>query len=77
MPPGALRLTEAAVRLQSMKAGLVAAIDAFEAARDDVDRLSSMSFAAAMNVLKVASSELAPDIVQRALLVTGIAGYRS
>lgn len=77
VPPGALRLTEATVKLQSMKAGLVAAIAAYDAARADVDKLSSMTFAVAMNTLKVASSELAPEIVQKALLVTGIAGYRA
>lgn len=77
MPPGALRLTEATVKLQTMKAGLVAAIAAYEAARDDAEKLSAMGFSAAMNALKIASSELAPEIVQKALLVTGIAGYRA
>jgi acyl-CoA dehydrogenase len=77
MPPGALRLTEATVKLQTMKAGLVAAIAAYEAARHDAEKLSAMGFSAAMNALKIASSELAPEIVQKALLVTGIAGYRA
>jgi acyl-CoA dehydrogenase len=77
VPPGALRLAETAVTLQAMKAGLVAAVGAFTAAEAHPDHLSSMGFAAAMNALKVASAEMAPAIVQHALLVTGIAGYRA
>src|SRR5690606_25508778 len=48
-PPGALRLAEASTLLQLVKANIVAAIDQFEAARLDENKLSSMAFAVAMN----------------------------
>jgi acyl-CoA dehydrogenase len=77
IPPGALRLSEATVKLQSMKSGLQAAIAAYDAAHADPDKLSSMSFLVSMTTLKIASADLAPEIVQKALLVTGLNGYRN
>jgi len=43
---------------------------------DDVDATSSLSFAISMNSLKVSASGLLIDIVGRALVIVGIAGYR-
>jgi acyl-CoA dehydrogenase len=77
VPPGALRLSEATVKLQSMKSGLQAAIAAYDAAIVDADKLSAINFLVSMTTLKIASSELAPEIVQKALLVTGLNGYRN
>jgi acyl-CoA dehydrogenase len=48
----------------------------YQDARDDVDQLTSMSFAIAMNSLKVSASTMVVDIVQRALTICGMAGYR-
>lgn len=76
-PPGALRLAEAAAKLQEMKGGIVAAIHRFDAARADEDVLSSMGFAAEINALKIASSEKAAEIVRLAMLITGILGYKN
>ena len=76
-PPGALRLSEAAAKLQEMKGHLVAAIHRFEAAEGDDDDLSSIGFAAEINALKVASSEKAAEVVRLAMLITGILGYKN
>lgn len=76
-PPGALRLSEAAAKLQEMKGHLVAAIDRFEAARADGDELASIGFAAEINALKVAASEKAAEVVRIAMLITGIMGYKN
>ena len=43
---------------------------------DDLETLSGMGFAIAMNSLKVSSSTLVVDIVGRALTICGISGYR-
>ena len=76
-PPGALRLSEAAAKLQEMKGHLVAAIRRFEAAQEDDDDLSSIGFAAEINALKVAASEKAAEVVRLAMLITGILGYKN
>lgn len=76
-PPGALRLSEAVTMLQGMKSNILARIERYEAAQADRDDLTSMSFAVEMNNLKVATSELAAAVVNRALLITGISGYKN
>jgi acyl-CoA dehydrogenase len=48
----------------------------FEEVAEDPEALSGMGFAIAMNGLKVSSSTLVVDIVGRALMVCGMAGYR-
>lgn len=75
--PGLLRLTEASAMLGEMKAGIVASIERYEQAADREDELSSMGFAVEMNNLKVTSSRLAAAIVQHALMITGIHGYKN
>jgi acyl-CoA dehydrogenase len=77
MPPGALRLAEAAALLQEMKGHLTAAIHRFEAAQGDDDALSSIGFAAEINALKVAASDKAGAVVRLAMLVNGILGYKN
>ena len=77
VPPGALRVAEAAAKLQEMKGHLTASIHRFDAARADEDTLSSIGFAAEINALKVASSEKAAEVVRLAMLVTGILGYKN
>lgn len=77
VPPGALRLAEAAAKLQEMKGHLMAAIRCFDEARGDDDALSSIGFAAEINALKVASSEKAGEVVRLAMLITGILGYKN
>jgi acyl-CoA dehydrogenase len=52
------------------------AIRRFEEAGDDVDALASMGSAIAFNALKVGTSTLVLDVIQRAMAVCGMAGYR-
>ncbi len=77
LPPGALRLAEAAALLQEMKGHLTAAINRFDSAKGDDDALSSIGFAAEINALKVAASEKAGAVVRLAMLVNGILGYKN
>lgn len=77
VPPGALRLSEAATKLQEMKGLLLASMHRFEAAQRDEDDLSSMGFTAEINSLKIAASQKAAEVVQLAMLITGILGYKN
>jgi acyl-CoA dehydrogenase len=75
--PGALRLAELANGLQSMKSGIQAGIRRYESARADDQKLSAMSFAIDMNNLKIGASQKLVEIVQSALMVCGIMGYKN
>jgi hypothetical protein len=77
MPPGAVRLAEVVGVLQTMRAGVAGATNAFDAIFDDRDALSSMGFVLRMNGLKVQSATLAVQIVSQALSICGIAGYKT
>ena len=77
MPPGALRLAELGTVVQGFRANVNEAVAAFEAAQGDPDALSSMGLALRWNNLKVQSSQLVLQIVQQALLICGIAGYKN
>ena len=76
-PPGALRLAEAANLLQLVKSNTIAGLREYEAAKADPERLSSMGFAVAMNNVKIASSETILTIVNQAMLICGIMGYKN
>ncbi|QRM53734.1 acyl-CoA dehydrogenase family protein [Sinorhizobium sp. BG8] len=76
-PPGALRLAEASNLLQMLKSNVVAGLKEFEAAKAEPDRLSSMGFAVSMNNLKVGSSEMILTIINHAMLICGILGYKN
>ena len=76
MPPGAHRLAELMVVHQQMTDLMRSAAARYEATYDDVDAQTSISFAISMNSLKVSASTLLIDIVGRALVIVGIAGYR-
>ncbi len=76
-PPGALRLAEASNLLQLVKSNVIAGLREYEAAKSDPDRLSSMSFAVAMNNVKIGSSETILTIVNHAMLICGILGYKN
>ncbi|PTM97244.1 acyl-CoA dehydrogenase family protein [Mycoplana dimorpha] len=76
-PPGALRLAEASNLLQLLRSNVVAGLKEFGAAKTEPDRLSSMGFAVAMNNLKVGSSETILTIINHAMLICGIMGYKN
>jgi acyl-CoA dehydrogenase len=75
--PGNARLAEAASLLQSMRANVVATLRRYEAAAGSPDELLSMPFAVAMNNLKVGSSQMAVQVINQAMLICGLSGYRN
>lgn len=75
-PPGAMRLADLMAIQQQFSDSVTSAAARFDANADDRELLSSVSFAIGMNSLKVSSSTVVIDIVNRALLIVGIAGYR-
>jgi len=76
-PPAALRLAELMnVRLQ-FEALVRHMARRYEEISADLDALDQMSFAVAMNSLKVAASTLVVDVVGRAMQICGMAGYRA
>lgn len=77
VPPGALRLAEAANELQAMKGTILAALRRYEAAQGDADELGSIGFAVMLNNVKTTISDKAVDIVQRALGIVGLSGYKN
>ena len=54
-----------------------AAVARHEAALGSEDRLSALSFAVAMNNLKTGSSQMAVQVINHALLICGLSGYRN
>ena len=76
-PPGALRLAEVSTQLQMVKSNVVAGLKAYEDAKADPDKLSSMGFAVAMNNVKICSSEMILSIINHAMLICGILGYKN
>jgi acyl-CoA dehydrogenase len=60
-----------------MKATIKAGITRYEAALKSETEGSSIGFAVAMNNLKVSASTMAAEIIQMALLITGISGYKN
>jgi acyl-CoA dehydrogenase len=75
-PPSALRLAELIAQLQRMEELVRGSARRYDQQSEDIDALSSMGFAIAMNSLKVSASTLVVDIVNRAMLILGMAGYR-
>ena len=75
-PPSALRLAELVAELQRMEELVRGAARYYDETYRDVDGLERMGFAIAMNSLKVSSSTLVVDIVNRAMTICGMAGYR-
>ena len=77
VPPSALRLAEAASALQAMKGTVLEGLRRFEGAQGKPDELSAIGFAVMLNNVKVTASGMAVDIVQRALSIVGLAGYKN
>jgi acyl-CoA dehydrogenase len=75
-PPSALRLAELIGQLQRMEELVRGTARRYDEMCDDLEALESMGFAITMNSLKVSSSTLVVDIVNRAMTICGMAGYR-
>jgi acyl-CoA dehydrogenase len=78
-PTSALRLAEVDSVLQGMRSNIEVEAAEYQRrlAMKDPEAFKAFSFAIRINNLKLASSQLVVDIVSRALLICGIAGYRN
>ena len=78
-PPSALRLAEVDTTLFSMRGGTHQAIAEYQSLLDDGqdDAFSTFGFATRISNLKLTSSTLILDIVSKAMIICGIAGYRN
>lgn len=80
LPPTAMRLAEVDTVLFSMRSGVQQTIAEYQRmleADEPGAFASNFGFAIRVNNLKVTSSQLVVDIVSRAMLICGIAGYRN
>jgi acyl-CoA dehydrogenase len=80
VPPTAIRLAQVSARLHAMRGLLQSASAEYSGLlklRDTRETLATIGFALKMNNLKVATSEMVAEIVQKALRVCGILGYRN
>jgi acyl-CoA dehydrogenase len=79
MPISATRLAEADLVLNTMKSTLQATLADYQRAHDsgDPEALASYAVSIRINNLKLTASQLVIDIVMRAMLICGIAGYRN
>jgi len=80
VPPTALRLAEASSMLQNMRTNVhdvASECEELMKSNQGTEALSSIAFALKMNNLKVSSSQLVVQIVNHALLICGIMGYKN
>lgn len=75
-PPGAARVAELGIALQTFASTVNHSAQRFDAIEPGSDELESVPFALAMNGLKISSSNAVVDITGEAMLAIGIAGYR-
>ena len=73
----AMRLAEAVSLLQAMRANVVQGSRHYEDALKTSDGTTALSFAIMMNNIKTSTSERAVQVINQALMVCGIAGYRN
>lgn len=76
-PPGQLRLAELMVGVQAFADSVRHSAERFDQAGSDASVLGSVSFALAMNAVKISSADAVVDLVLKALRIVGIAGYRT
>ncbi|TLY61057.1 MAG: acyl-CoA dehydrogenase [Gammaproteobacteria bacterium] len=80
VPPTATRLAEVSTQLQAMRhnwLALAGEFDELNARPGGMQELLSIGWALKMNNLKINASESAPQIVHKALQITGILGYKN
>jgi len=76
-PPTAMRLAELSVTMQTLRSNVFSAAMDFDALAGNRAPLQTMGWALRCNNVKVGASDLAPQIVHRALQVIGILGYKN
>jgi acyl-CoA dehydrogenase len=80
VPPTATRLADVSMQLQAARHNwweLATEFDELEARPSGRQELLSIGWALKMNNLKINASETAPQIVHKALQITGILGYKN
>ena len=75
-PPGAPRLAALMVTRQQFASSVDALMSRYLEIMDDPEETSSIDFMVAINTLKVSASTLVVDIINQAMLIVGIQGYR-
>jgi acyl-CoA dehydrogenase len=75
-PAGAVRLAELSAAHQEMSELIAGMASRYDLAVENPATFGTMTFAIAMNNLKVSASTMVVDIVGRALGICGMAGYR-
>jgi acyl-CoA dehydrogenase len=71
------RLVDANATLQQLRANVLSGLRLYEALLASPDRTASLSFLTAMNNVKLSVSTGVVQIIQQALLICGIVGYRN
>ncbi len=74
-PLGAARLADAVAMLQQFEDLVQRSIARYEELTPDDERLTAISFAVAMNSLKVSASTFVVDVVRECMLVSGLSSY--
>ncbi len=77
VPPGAIRLAEVNSMHQSLRAVIEDAIAEYERVKDNDDLLSSVRYTVRMNNLKVSVSQHIVQMVNHAMMICGIWGYKN
>ena len=75
-PPGAARLAALMVTRQEFSAAVDSLMTRYLSIMDDPDATSAVDFMVAINTLKISASTEVVDVVNQALLICGIQGYR-
>ena len=80
VPPTAVRLAELSAQLQTMRAIVKNAVREFDdliGSPEGEEAMATIGFALRMNHTKIAASQLVVEIVEKALHICGVAGYRN
>jgi acyl-CoA dehydrogenase len=76
VPPGAIRLAALMVTRQEFAATVDSLMTRYLSILDDPEQTSAVDFMVAINTLKISASTEVVDVVNQALLICGIQGYR-
>jgi acyl-CoA dehydrogenase len=77
LPPGAAHYTKAMASLSTLRGFVAAALERYENARDDEQKLVSLDFQTMIKLTKVEASEMAVETVMHAMRACGLSGYRN
>jgi acyl-CoA dehydrogenase len=75
-PLAAVRLAELGVRLHQMRAVIAGGADHFERMKD-TEEIGTLRFSAYMDNIKLSSSTLVLDVLERAMGICGLEGYKN